>query len=102
MFENNVEKLCLELESPCQGSTIDWQDFCSKSVGRVRNETNQLNSMETFFSSRINVFDFDTRKLSKITKVKKEFPNTKQLNSFCCGITKVLSRKFQKTNIPFF
>lgn len=50
MFENNVEKMCLELEAPCRGSTVDWQDFCSKSVGRIRNETNQLNSMETFFS----------------------------------------------------
>jgi hypothetical protein len=49
MFENNVEAMCIELEEPCV-SEYDWQKFCAESVGKVRVETNQLTSMETFFS----------------------------------------------------
>lgn len=49
MFENNVEELCLDLTEPCP-SDYDWQNFCAESVGKVRVETTQLTSMETFFN----------------------------------------------------
>lgn len=49
IFENNVEKLCLEVDQPCD-STKDWQQFCAESVGKIRTESSSLNSMETFYT----------------------------------------------------
>lgn len=49
IFENNVEKLCLDVTQPCD-STKDWQKFCAESVGKIRTESSSLNSMETFYT----------------------------------------------------
>ena len=49
MFEHNVEKMCIELDEPCEKSGKDWQYFCADAVGKIRVATTLLNSMETFF-----------------------------------------------------
>lgn len=49
MYENNVEYLCLDIEPACPVEQ-DWSDFCAEATAQVRPSSDNLNTMDTFYS----------------------------------------------------